>query len=436
MKKYFLILIAVLIFLAPGSKAQEYKLKQSTGMIGMKSESVVYVKGMRKRTEPGTMMGMPAQPITIEQCDLQRTIKINNNKKLYYIDSFYKQAEEIIEEDEMPAAKKTAVPAKEKTTLKKGGVITTWYNIRDTGERKKMYGFTARHVWTTRKMKPSEDACMMKDSFLVKTDGWYIDLPKFNCPFRYQQVQRKPGEMPKPDCRDRFVTRRSGKGKLGFPLVEATTMIMGGQSTSNEFKTELETLDFSMEKLDSMLFEIPIGYTETKNEEDLQEKMDIGNMMNDLMKTAKNKQKEKQVSEQKAPTMKRFAVLQPKTDDQVQSADLQNRLAGVLTGGATEAVVVSSVEEAKGLNCDYLLTSELTKIKSASKVGGLLKAIKNTDPNAMNSYSIEGSVVLIRVADDSELVRQKINGKFEGKINEAAGKALEEAAQKILSKLK
>lgn len=60
--------------------------------MGMKSESVVYVKGMRKRTEPGTMMGMPAQPITIEQCDLQRTIKINDNKKLYYIDSFYKQA--------------------------------------------------------------------------------------------------------------------------------------------------------------------------------------------------------------------------------------------------------------------------------------------------------------------------------------------------------
>lgn len=403
--------------------------------MGMKSESVVYVKGMRKRTEPGTMMGMPAQPITIEQCDLQRTIKINDNKKLYYIDSFYKQAEEIIEDEDAPATKKPVTPAKEKTAPQKGGVISTWYSIRDTGERKKMYGFTARHVWTTRKMKPSPDACMMKDSFVVKTDGWYIDLPKFNCPVHYPQIQRKPGEKPKLDCRDRFVTHRSGKGKLGFPLTESTTMIMGNQSTANEFKTDLETLEFSTEKLDSMLFEIPPGYTETKNEEDLQEKMDIGNMMTDMMKTAKNKQKENQVSEQKAPNVKRFAVLQPKTDDQVQAAELQNRLAGVLTGGSTDAVVISSVEEAKTLNCDYLLTSELTKIKSGSKVGGLLKAIKNTDPNAMSSYTIEGSVTLIRVSDGAEVARQKIDGKFEGKINEAAGKALDEAAQKILNKL-
>ncbi|MBI5371080.1 MAG: hypothetical protein HZA79_03525 [Sphingobacteriales bacterium] len=435
MKKYFLLLFTAFLFFSPSSNAQQYKLKQSTSMMGMKSESVVYVKGMRKRTEPGTMMGMPAQPITIEQCDLQRTIKINDNKKLYYIDSFYKQAEEIIEDEDAPATKKPVTPAKEKTAPQKGGVISTWYSIRDTGERKKMYGFTARHVWTTRKMKPSPDACMMKDSFVVKTDGWYIDLPKFNCPVHYPQIQRKPGEKPKLDCRDRFVTHRSGKGKLGFPLTESTTMIMGNQSTANEFKTDLETLEFSTEKLDSMLFEIPPGYTETKNEEDLQEKMDIGNMMTDMMKTAKNKQKENQVSEQKAPNVKRFAVLQPKTDDQVQAAELQNRLAGVLTGGSTDAVVISSVEEAKTLNCDYLLTSELTKIKSGSKVGGLLKAIKNTDPNAMSSYTIEGSVTLIRVSDGAEVARQKIDGKFEGKINEAAGKALDEAAQKILNKL-
>ena len=113
-------------------------------------ESTVYVKGMRKRTESGAMMGM-TQPITIEQCDLQRTIKINDKKKLYYIDSFYKVREEIIDEDE-PVNKKPAPVVKEKTpktTPEKGGVITIYYSIRDTGERKKMYGLTARHVWTT-----------------------------------------------------------------------------------------------------------------------------------------------------------------------------------------------------------------------------------------------------------------------------------------------
>ncbi|MBM3415544.1 MAG: hypothetical protein FJY20_03660 [Bacteroidetes bacterium] len=51
------------------ASAQQYKLKQTNSMMGMKSETTIYVKGMRKRTEQGAMMGMPAQPVTIEQCD-------------------------------------------------------------------------------------------------------------------------------------------------------------------------------------------------------------------------------------------------------------------------------------------------------------------------------------------------------------------------------
>lgn len=440
MKKYLLSLLAafILFCFTSETKAQEYKIRQSSNLMGMKMESTVFVKGMRKRTESGAMMGM-TPPVTIEQCDLQRTIKINDKKKLYYIDSFYKQQEEIIDEDE--PAKKPAIPVKEKTVPvepKKGGVITIYYSIRDTGERKKMYGLTARHVWTTQKMKPSEDACMMKDSFMIKTDGWYIDLPKFNCPVRYrpQQMQRDPKEKPKLDCKDRFVTRRSGKGKLGFPLIETTTIIMGAQAAkTSEFKTEMETLDFSMEKLDSMLFEIPIGYTETKNEDDLQDKMDMSGMMNDIMNKAKNEMKNKPVSEEKQAGKIRVGVLPPKADEQVQPADLQARLVGTLTTGSIEAVAVSSEEEAKSLKCDYLLNSELSKIKSGSKVGGLLKAIKNTDPNALSSFTIEGNMLLTKLADGSEAGKQKIDGKFEGKVNDAAGKALDSGGTKLIDKL-
>lgn len=404
----------------------------------MKSESTVYVKGMRKRTEPGTMMGM-SQPTTIEQCDLQRTIKINDKKKLYYIDSFYKQPEEIIDEDE--PVKKAAVPVKEKTVPgepKNGGVITIYYSIRDTGERKKMYGLTARHVWTTQKMKPSPDACMMKDSFMIKTDGWYIDLPKFNCPVRYrpQQVQRDPKEKPKLDCKDRFVTRRKGKGKLGFPLIETTTIIMGDQAAqTTEMKTDLETLDFSMEKLDSMLFEIPPGYTETKNEEDLQDKFDMSGMLGDVMNKAKRDMKTKPAAEKQTANGIRLGILPPKADEQVQAADLQQQLVNTLTTGNIEAIAVSSEEEARTMKCDYLLNSELSKIKSGSKVGGLLKAIKNTDPNALSSFSIEGSMELTKLSDGTSAGKQKIDGKYEGKVNDAAGKALEGGGMKLIEKI-
>ncbi len=49
-------------------------MRQVTHMSGMKSETTIYVKGMRKRTEGGGFAGMN-NPTTIEQCDLQRTIK-------------------------------------------------------------------------------------------------------------------------------------------------------------------------------------------------------------------------------------------------------------------------------------------------------------------------------------------------------------------------
>ena len=147
--------------------------------------------------------------------------------------------EEVIDEDAKPVTKPKTTPV----STKKGGIIYNYYNITDTGERKKMNGFTARHIWTTQKMKPSADACMMKDSMVIKTDGWYIDLPDFNCPIRYKPTQSPNGGYQKPDCMDRFVTRRSGKGKLGFPLIEKRTMIMGGQASSSEFVTDLETIE-------------------------------------------------------------------------------------------------------------------------------------------------------------------------------------------------
>jgi len=103
--------------------------------------------------------------VTIEQCDLQRTIKINDKKKLYFIEPFAKESEdEVIDEDTKPVNKSKQVT----TTPRKGGTITNWYNITDTGERKKMFGFTARHVWTYQKLKPSPNACSMKDSFIIK----------------------------------------------------------------------------------------------------------------------------------------------------------------------------------------------------------------------------------------------------------------------------
>ena len=101
MKKYFYPAIAALVLglclpLVSNSQ-QQYKLRQATSMMGMKSETIIYVKGMRKRTESQGMMGIGANQVSIEQCDLQRTVKLNTKKKLYFIEPFV--ADDVIDEE-------------------------------------------------------------------------------------------------------------------------------------------------------------------------------------------------------------------------------------------------------------------------------------------------------------------------------------------------
>src|SRR5688500_7923980 len=107
-----IITILISIYLISPADAQQYKLRQVSSVGGMKIESTVYVKGMRKRTEGGAMMGMSNNMVTIEQCDLKRTIKLNDKKKIYIIENFTQPNEEVIDEDN---AKQTVAVKKNNT---------------------------------------------------------------------------------------------------------------------------------------------------------------------------------------------------------------------------------------------------------------------------------------------------------------------------------
>jgi hypothetical protein len=432
---FFIGAFIFMILATPKVQAQQYKLRQVTAMSGMKSETTIYVKGKRKRTEGGGYAGMNNNIVTIEQCDLQRTIKFNDKKKLYIIQPFNK--EEDNNDDVKPAAVKNKPVVKEKTEIKNGGTIYMYYNITDTGERKKMYGFTARHIWTTQKMKPSADACTMKDSMLIKTDGWYIDFPEFNCDVSYGGANGGMGGNYKPECRDKFVSKRSGKGKLGFALIETKTMIMGGNIQTSEFKTSLETLELSTAKLDSMLFEIPLGYTQTNNEEDLQDKMDVSSYIKQSSASASMDSKEPPVlTEEKKAGMTRIAVYEPKGEESLQLSQLQKHLVASLNEDKIEAVAVGSEAEAKKYNCDLLLTTEFVQVKKGSKVGGILKAIKNADPGATSSYNIETNLTLSTLSNGSTRLQKQVSGKFEGQPDEAAKKALDKGSKLLLKELR
>jgi hypothetical protein len=301
--------------------------------------------------------------------------------------------------------------------------------VNDSGQRKAMYGFTARHIYTVQKLSPSADACMMKDSMLIKTDGWYIDLPRFNCPISYRPV-RPPGEKQSTGCMDHFVTHKSGKGKLGFPISVISTIVM---KDMHEFQTNLETIEFSTATLDSMLFEIPPGYKEAKSQEELQGKADV----NEMIKNAEKSYKESEgATGNKKPGVIRVAVFAPTGSDQVQAADLQRHLVQSMTADKVEAVAVSTEEEARKYQCDYALNTAFTNVKAESKMSGVVKAIKKADPNAASNYNIKANLTLKAMSDASVKTVQSVDGKFEGLINEAAGKALDKGCQLVLQAIK
>ncbi|MEP6787430.1 MAG: hypothetical protein ABJB40_03300, partial [Acidobacteriota bacterium] len=111
-----LFLAIIFAFAATGVLAQNYKLKQKTTISGQTFESTVYVKNPRKRTESSGYMGMGSDVATIEQCDLKRTVKVNDKKKLYFIEPFAADAAE-----PPPAAPRPPAAA---TKVTKGGTLT------------------------------------------------------------------------------------------------------------------------------------------------------------------------------------------------------------------------------------------------------------------------------------------------------------------------
>jgi hypothetical protein len=154
------------------------------------------------------------------------------------------------------------------------------------------------------------------------------------------------------------------------------------------------------------------------------------------IKSQEIQQEDKSVNEQKTPGIVRIAVFAPTADEQLELANLQKQIVGSLTADGIEAVAVATTEEARKYNCDYTLNTRYLKIKPGNKLGGLLKAVKNADPNAASSYAIEADFTLVNLYDGDTKTEQKVDGKFDGKINEAATVAANEGCRKIIEILK
>ena len=231
-----------------GIVAADTKVKSRQTSGGQTYENTSYIKGKRQRSETSG-----GQMVTIEQCDLRRNLQLMPAAKVYMINPY---------DDGTPStANTTSTHTTELGAVKKGGVVTSTVTTKDTGERKQMFGYTARHIITTMSMESSPDACSQNNT-KIEIDGWYIDATfALDCESNRQYTYR-PRATAGGGCRDRYETKTIGTAKKGFPVYEKMTMLgMGAQS----FTTISEVVEISQATLDQSLFEIPPDYREVED---------------------------------------------------------------------------------------------------------------------------------------------------------------------------
>src|SRR5207244_13035313 len=108
------------------------------------------------------------------------------------------------------------------TPVTRGGIVTTTITAADTGERKQMFGYTARHIKTAMVTESSPEACAQTKT-RMETDGWYIDFNvEFNCGNQnsggYNPTAKAGG------CRDEYRMKQVGTARTGYPVQVTTTI--------------------------------------------------------------------------------------------------------------------------------------------------------------------------------------------------------------------
>jgi hypothetical protein len=238
-------LLAVFLTISTTTFA-DVKIKSRQTTSGQSTENTTYIKGKRQRTE---MMG--GIMVSVMQCDLQRDLQINPQTKTYTVNPY---------DTGVGGSAGTATSQTVKST--KGGVVTTTVTNKDTGERKQMFGYTARHIIQTIETRSSPDSCNPVNT-KMEIDAWYIDAAfaldcDMNRRYRPAQTSKTGG-----GCQDAFNVKTIGAAKTGYPVYQKMTMFDDNGQPS--FSTVQEVLEISNATLDAALFDVPAGYREVKD---------------------------------------------------------------------------------------------------------------------------------------------------------------------------
>ena len=218
-------------------------------------------------------------------------------------------------------------------------------------------------------------------------DGWYVDLPQSAGCTRPQAAPEVP-PAPSPDaCVDRVDAKTVGDAKLGFPVAMVTTTTTGEGDKQEVSSTSMEVTGLEVTRLDAALFDVPSDFVEANSSTELVPTLAAGGSLAETLfgSTADGTSN---AAPKKAGTI-RVGVLEPanKTSHTLAARQLREHLVGDFRKAPFEALALAGAsaadvqQDAARLDCDYILFSEVTDVKTSKpgKVGGLLKRVAHED---------------------------------------------------------
>jgi len=216
---------------------------------------IIYLKGARQRREwiAEFALSIPSLRVrrhaSITQCDERRQMLLNEESQTY-VDS---PIEDMAEHVRLARLRARRHPQPEAN----GPEVKIVFDSVDTGERRQMGRYVARHVITTTRTEPAPGASTRASK--VVQDGWYVDVPHAGCEdsgdrstFTTFILASGPGKP-----LDHIVVEQRGTARRGYAIEETSR----SKSESGTLGTSrIELVEFSEAPLDAALFDLPAGY--------------------------------------------------------------------------------------------------------------------------------------------------------------------------------
>ncbi len=400
----------------------DVKVKTKQTMSGQVSESTSFIKGKRQRNEM-----MNGSHISITQCDLGRDLQLNAQTKTYMVNLF--------DDGSGNAAVNTKGSNAGNAPVTRGGTMFVTTTIKDTGERKQMFGYTARRILQTIETDSSPDACSVSKT-KMQMDMWVIDA-EFGLSCGATRQYRSSANSNAGGCRDRIQQKTIGTAKMGYPVYQKMTSYDGNGKES--FTMVQEVIEISKATLDASLFEAPAGYREVKDMSELyaaaaapdanygssnanaNPSLPASNGLGSTLSKAASAQSANETSNTlgpKQPGTIRLGLAPVKTGavgEGISAADLaaavRNTLGEYLKGTKIEVVPLEAklasaqAEEGKQKECDFVVYSNVSHKKGGGGfgLGKMLSAAAPIIPMAAGMPGVVASQVISTAITASSL---------------------------------